>query len=328
MSRFSQLIDEVADEKKHTLQSVLMKAKVLAHSLKGKKFRRWVEAELNGYPTPDVPPYRVVRAHLFGNFAGSHLIRDVPLSTLSLPSDIREFFETSKFRDGIAYIADLVTAQSETNETIGQNLDFTFVQYLRQRGVCISGHVLNEARLVIARQSLVALLDGVRSRLLDFLLELRDKHPNLDSDDEAPSKLNATEVDEVVERRVYSGCTVIEGGTMGDVYQAGQAGALGPGAKADNNQFIQVLRDSIKDASLADLAKELEWLRQSMLAESTNADQDQAVAEIANAEESAKRADAKGVMTHLKNAGKWSLDVATKIGTAVAAKAIEKAIMG
>jgi hypothetical protein len=40
MSKFSELIDEVADQKSHSLSDVLLKAKVLAHRLKSRKFRQ------------------------------------------------------------------------------------------------------------------------------------------------------------------------------------------------------------------------------------------------------------------------------------------------
>lgn len=99
---------------------------------------------------------------------------------------------------------------------------------------------------------------------------------------------------------------------------------MGPGAKAEN--FVQILRDAIGNNSLADLANDLERLRTAMLTESKTVDQDQAVAAIAEAEAAAKKGDAKGVFAFLKSAGSWALDVATKIGTAVAASAIAKSM--
>lgn len=86
--------------------------------------------------------------------------------------------------------------------------------------------------------------------------------------------------------------------------------------------FVQILREGIGDNSLADLASDLDKLRNVLLCESKSTDQDAAVAALAEAEAAARKGDAKIVLGSLKAAGKLALDTATKIGTAVAAKAI------
>ena len=67
MTRFSQLIDEVADQKNHSLSDVLLKAKVLAYRLPSRKFRQWVKSEIDGYDEKtSLPTYRVVGARQDG----------------------------------------------------------------------------------------------------------------------------------------------------------------------------------------------------------------------------------------------------------------------
>jgi hypothetical protein len=225
---------------------------------------------------------------------------------------------------GVSYIEDVLNSQQGV---IGKNVSGDVLNFLRRYGTGVDGMILNRALKTVARHSLVEVLSGVRSRLLDFLLELRDKYPELDTDDDATSGLSAGEVDAALERRVFHNCNVFEGAAaMRDVYQAGQAGAMGPGARAENINFVQILRDTIGDHSLADLANELERTRTAMLAESKSADQDNAVSAMADAEAAAKKGDAQGVFACLKRAGQWGLNVATTIGTAVAAKAIEKSL--
>jgi hypothetical protein len=60
--------------------------------------------------------------------------------------------------------------------------------------------------------------------------------------------------------------------------------------------------------------------------QATEIEHDQAVASIGAAESSAKKHDGAGALENLKSAGKWAFDVATNIGTSVAAKAIQTAI--
>ncbi len=326
MSRFSQLIDEVADQKNHSLSDVLLKTKVLAHRLRSRTLRQWVNSEIDGYDDKTkVPDYRIIGCSLRGDFVGpfDSQIRNVPLSTSILPDpDIRESLEYEYIHNGIAFIEDILGRDGP----IGRSLDLYHISYLRKHGERIDGYVLNHVQKLISMHSLTALLASVRSRLLDFLLELRDKYPELDVNDDAAYRISEGEINSVMGAKVYKNCTVFEATEMRDIYQAGQAGAMGPRAQAENINFVQILRSAIGDSNLADLANDLERLRTAMLSESKNADQDEAVADVAEAEAAAKMGDAKGVFAFLKRAGKWAMDVATKIGTTVAAKAIEKSM--
>lgn len=115
--------------------------------------------------------------------------------------------------------------------------------------------------------------------------------------------------------------------SMGDQYNiTGQAGAVGPSSKAENNTFNQVLQQAAANLDLPALAAELAILRKSLRAQATDFDHDQAIVSIGAAENSAMKQDGEGALKHLKFAGKWAFDMATEIGTSVAAQAIQKAI--
>ena len=116
--------------------------------------------------------------------------------------------------------------------------------------------------------------------------------------------------------------------TMGDSYNAQQAGAMGPNAKASNMSFQQIWTQSCSDLDLTQLATELRQLRAEMKSRSTEIEHDAAIASVGAAEQSASQDDGGSVLKHLKQAGQWALDVATKIGTTVATKALENAIGG
>lgn len=115
--------------------------------------------------------------------------------------------------------------------------------------------------------------------------------------------------------------------SMGDKYNvSGQVGAIGPNAKAENNTFNQVFQQAAANIDLFALAAELASLRNSMRQQATEIEHDQAIACIGAAESAARKQDGAGALGHLKSAGKWAFDVATKIGTTIAAKAIQTAI--
>lgn len=106
----------------------------------------------------------------------------------------------------------------------------------------------------------------------------------------------------------------------------GQAGAMGPNSRADGNTFIQQLTEASSSLDLPTLAAELATLRVVLRQQATEVEHDQSVVNVGAAESAAKNSDGPSALKHLKEAGKWALDVATKIGTTVASKAIEEAL--
>ena len=114
---------------------------------------------------------------------------------------------------------------------------------------------------------------------------------------------------------------------MGDKYEvSGQAGAVGRNAQASNFTLQQAWREQAHQLDLPQLARELETLRQELKRQATTREQDSAVAAVGAAAEAAEQGDGPEALGRLQRAGKWALDAATAIGTAVAAAAIKVAV--
>lgn len=112
---------------------------------------------------------------------------------------------------------------------------------------------------------------------------------------------------------------------MGDSYSnSGQVGAMGKNASASNNSFQQLANNQSLD--IESLKKELEALRSYLKSEATIPEHDISVGEIAGAQAALENGNETKAIQHLKSAGKWSLDTATKIGTTVAAAAIKSSM--
>lgn len=89
------------------------------------------------------------------------------------------------------------------------------------------------------------------------------------------------------------------------------------------------VRDVTLNASDHDcdaLAMELATLRNAMRNESKTAEDDIDVARVAEAEIAARDGNLDGAMAHLKDVGKWCVDLAAKIGVDVATAALKSAI--
>lgn len=110
---------------------------------------------------------------------------------------------------------------------------------------------------------------------------------------------------------------------IGDTYQTGQAGAIGPNAHAHDMELSQTWNYLEGSIDLAQLAEELSKLRQEMKKEAVEVEQDIAVVEIGKAEQAARVGDGSRMLQHLKSAGKSALDVGTKIGTTLAVEVIK-----
>jgi hypothetical protein len=114
--------------------------------------------------------------------------------------------------------------------------------------------------------------------------------------------------------------------SMGDKYKVGQAMAVGPNAQASHGRFQQVWNEIDSTTELAQLAAELAKLRGALREEPTTAERDATIGAIAQAEIAAAAEDGPGALAHLRNAGKWALSVAEKIGVSIAAGAIKTAL--
>lgn len=112
---------------------------------------------------------------------------------------------------------------------------------------------------------------------------------------------------------------------MGDKYERNQ-GVMGREVIASHMNFTQAWAQASPDVDLNQLARELATLRREMKKEATTAEQDASIGQLALAESAATQGDGPGVLARLAEAGKWALDVATKIGTTVAAAAIKSSL--
>jgi hypothetical protein len=169
------LIEEIIDilgAQNPNLTNALVKTKILLHKLGKKDLTEWVNNEINGYSeTADVPPYRTVSAQVLANFANiayQYSRHPIPLSHLD--KEKRESLETTKLRQSLSVLEQFAadgggSIQSpiplEANHLLGKGLD---PSYHIQRAWC-----------EISTSAITQILTEVRSRLLDFVLELSGK---------------------------------------------------------------------------------------------------------------------------------------------------------
>lgn len=112
---------------------------------------------------------------------------------------------------------------------------------------------------------------------------------------------------------------IMHGGTLN-----ADAVAAGDNATAISNAS----QPALSQFDLPQLAVELQELRQALRQAATEREHDATVVAVGDAAQAAQAGNGLAVLDHLKSAGKWALDVATKIGVSVATEALKTALKG
>ena len=109
---------------------------------------------------------------------------------------------------------------------------------------------------------------------------------------------------------------------MGDNYEAKQVVSQGPEAHLQDINIQQIWNEKKDEIDLRILTKELAELRQKLLEYAKEPEHYNSIANVASAEDCAKKGNGQKAFEHLSKAGNWVLDTATKIGIPVATAAI------
>jgi len=111
---------------------------------------------------------------------------------------------------------------------------------------------------------------------------------------------------------------------MGDTYnlEIKAPSAVGRNAKMELIQNQQV----IESLDSSDLFEQLKKLRLAMKQDAIEPDHDIAISSVALAEIAAREGKKTEAIKHLKDAGKWALQVATKISSDIAVSALKAAM--
>lgn len=187
-------IQDAAIDSKADLVSLLRKCKVLASRLGSKDFKSWVDFELSGYKNfEDLPEYRVMyvtsKGHFSGAFGSGMNNADIPM--LCLPERFRENMSLAYIMYPVASIEALVSKSDGGTVQEPWNPDFVAVvgQKIYRGMNCI------QAWKVVPITALIAALDEIRNRILNFVLEIEAQDPDageaaLNSLPVSPEKVN------------------------------------------------------------------------------------------------------------------------------------------
>jgi len=211
------LIDEIIaalSDENASLSGALLKTKVLLFQIGKKELAEWVNWELNGYPSEDgVPSYRIVNAQVLANLsamtfrASSH-----PIPIGHLPGEERERLTRSPVGLSLAALEHIMKQEKdgggggiiarpipmEVNRRLGKSL---------AHGVSI-----DRAWCQIDPHDVETIFVNVRSRLLDFLLELKDSAGDVSGESDLKAKSDALDTEAMFKNAIFGpNATIIIG---------------------------------------------------------------------------------------------------------------------
>lgn len=174
MKLINELIESLSTQES-SLTGALLKTKVLLHQIGHKELAEWVNHELNGYPDDtDLPEYRILPAQVLANLANAaYQVNSHPIPLGHLKRDVRTRLETARMLQSLAVIEKLTDDEDgflespipmEYNGMLGKGL--------------ASGFMIQRAWCSISKPNVVQIFVQVRSRLLDFVLELKEQIGN------------------------------------------------------------------------------------------------------------------------------------------------------
>jgi hypothetical protein len=237
------------------LESILLKAKVLAYYLGNDDFKKWVKNELDGYENNELPDYRIIGATIIGTFSNGRYIhnnRDIPINEIE--PGLRESTKNLCIFEGIVGLEAMSNQENLCSPMGGEWIQLYNIfnaESLRQ-----GRYQLIDANQPIIGAVISQIIGTIRSRLQDFILEISS---NWDVDRE---KIPVERVDKIFQFTIINNhagkVSMSDFGKDGDTYNVGQAGAVGKYARSDGNTFVQFDQKQTLTEASSEIQKLLE----------------------------------------------------------------------
>jgi hypothetical protein len=199
-------IVEILSSSDGVLSEALIKTKVLLHKIGHKDLVVWVNKELNGYnDDDDIPEYRIVEAQVLVNATnGVYEIRSHPVPLGHLEARYRNKLEKGIMPQSLAVIEEF-TAQKQGS--LQSNIPMEMKGLLSEK--LSNGYIVQRAWCEIPMESASNILMQVRSRLLDFILELSEEFSSLNTDEEIKDKASNFDTKNLFNHTIFGDNTTI-----------------------------------------------------------------------------------------------------------------------
>lgn len=205
MKLLNELIESLSTQES-SLTGALLKTKVLLHEIGHKELAEWVNHELNGYPDDkELPEYRILPAQVLANMANlAYQVNSHPIPLGHLDDDARQRFESARMYQSLAVLEKLTNAEGGVLESpIPMEYNGIFGEGLG------NGFVIQRVWRSIGKPSVAQIFVQVRSRLLDFVLELKEQIGSDVSEQEIKHRTSSIDTSGLFNNAIFGNNTTI-----------------------------------------------------------------------------------------------------------------------
>lgn len=158
------------------LSDLLRKCLYLAHKIKNENFIRWVNDELNGYKnTDELPEYRILNCVVKGDFSdGFNMWKNYPIDITKFPEPVRKNYGVMRVANSVSSIEELTSHDSIIME---RPWDAHIVSLISK---CFVHQDVMSIWSESPAHLYTAILDGIKTRILQFTLEVESKISNIE----------------------------------------------------------------------------------------------------------------------------------------------------
>ena len=197
------LLDEIQQDltsPSATAANILRKARVLASQLRSVELQQWAKSELDGYGNnEELPAYRQMRLAAYGKIYGwGGIRRNLPIPTTMLPAELHEMLTDFPVRENVAALEAII-------ESNGENLQFKhppeWTELLKKHFEQTSVEGLSETYQPVPKYLYSGILDSIKNKLLEFVLEIKEN--NVNPDEPNPTATDQDLVRSAVVNHIY-----------------------------------------------------------------------------------------------------------------------------
>jgi len=210
MSLLREIQADLADTQT-SLESVLLKSKILASRLGSDDLRQWLDFELSGYPDlDDLPDYRILPTESFGQLASPFGggANNVPIPKEGLPEEIHGFMSAVNCAQSVAEIENLI---KKSGSVISLPWPADLIGIISGLVRTEGNAVLVSAQRIVAAPAFRGILGAVRSKLLGFVLDIEQANPEAGESSPGEIPVAPERVSQIYNINISGGGQVIAG---------------------------------------------------------------------------------------------------------------------
>lgn len=196
-----QLIEDITFEK-ITLSQALTRAKIIAYKINNVDFKEWLVGEINGgYKGRELPKYRIIPCDIYAEAAVPFQgVKTIPMDTTSL-KDLKtdDFLNKMRITQSIATL-EFGQSQKGKNQYGFEYFPMELTNQFKK--ITSDGDSIISIKRRVQLSQIEYILEQTKQRLLDTLLELNEKFPDLEND-YIDSNINNQKVQNIITQNIY-----------------------------------------------------------------------------------------------------------------------------